>query len=99
MSKNQEIDSDKELAAPDSNPANTAVGAPNAAPADPFDPMNLGISTDYAAAINAQASSKPFELRKPHDQEFFRTSPHDHQHLVVGAIADKQDMGRVYIVS
>jgi hypothetical protein len=66
---------------------------------DPFDPMNLGISTDYAAAINAQASAKPVELRKPNDQEFFRTSPNEHQRLTVGGIADKQDMGRVFIVS
>jgi hypothetical protein len=71
----------------------------NAAPVDPFDPMNLGISTDYAAAINAQSSNKPFELRKPNDQEFFRTSPLKHQRLVVGGIVDKTDMGRVYIVS
>ena len=66
---------------------------------DPFDPMNLGISTDYAAAINARASSKPFELRKPNDQEFFRSSPRESQCLDVLAIADKQDMGRVYVVS
>ena len=69
------------------------------APVDPFDPMNLGISTDYAAAINAKASTKPFELRAPNDQEFFRTSPRENHHLVVGSIADKQDMGKVYIVS
>jgi hypothetical protein len=71
----------------------------NTPPVDPFDPMNLGITTDFAAAINVQASSKPFENRKPNDQEYFRTSPHKHHRLVVGAIADKQDMGRVYVVS
>jgi hypothetical protein len=69
-----------------------------ALPLDPFDPMNLGISTDYAAAISAQAAAKPFELRKPNDQEFFRTSPRDDHHLVVASITDKQEMGRVYIV-
>jgi hypothetical protein len=68
-------------------------------PVDPFDPVNLGIPTDYARAINAQASSKPFELRKPNDQEYFRTSPQEDHRLVVGAVVDKQDMGRVYIVS
>jgi hypothetical protein len=67
--------------------------------ADPFDPMNLGISTDYAAAISAQASTKPFELRKPNDQEFFRTSPRADHHLMVASIIDKQEMGRVYIVT
>ena len=61
--------------------------------------MNLGISTDYAAAINAKASTKPFELRAPNEQEYFRTSPQENHHLVVGSIADKQDMGKVYIVS
>jgi hypothetical protein len=71
----------------------------NITPADPFDPMNLGISTDYAAAINAQTSAKPFELRKPNDQEFFRTSPRENHHLPVVSITDKQEMGRVYIVS
>jgi hypothetical protein len=65
---------------------------------EPFDPMNLGISIDYAAAISAQASTKPFELRKPNDQEFFRTSSRNDQHLPVATITDKQDMGRVYIV-
>jgi hypothetical protein len=83
----------------DSQPENPAVLAPIETLADPFDPMNLGISTDYAAAINARASSKPFELRKPNDQEFFRTSPREHQCVDVVAIADKQDMGRVYVVS
>jgi hypothetical protein len=68
------------------------------ATADPFDPMNLGISTDYAAAISAQASTKPVELRKPNDQEFFRTSPHPHQRLLVGGIQDKQDMSKLYVV-
>jgi len=71
----------------------------NAAPADPFDPMNLGISTDYAAAINVKPSTKPFELRKPNDQEFVRSSPRENHHLVVGSIADKQDVGKVYIVA
>jgi hypothetical protein len=66
---------------------------------DPFDPMNLGITTDYAAAINAVVSIKPFDLRKPNDQEFFRTSPNPSQHLIVGSITDKQDMSRVYVVS
>jgi hypothetical protein len=70
----------------------------NAATVDPFDPMNLGISTDYAASINAKASSKPFELRKPNDQEFFRTSPRKNHRLPVGSITDKQDMGKLYIV-
>jgi hypothetical protein len=70
----------------------------NSMPADAFDPMSLGISTDYAAAISAQASTKPVELRKPNDQEFFRTSPHQHQRLLVGAIADKQDMSKLYVV-
>jgi hypothetical protein len=65
---------------------------------DPFDPMNLGISTDYAAAINAQASHKPFELRKPNDQEFFRTSPLNEHHIPAASIADKQDMNRIHIV-
>jgi hypothetical protein len=69
-----------------------------AAAVDPFDPMNLGIPTDYAAAINAKASSKPFELRKPNDQEFFCTSPRKNHRLVVGSITDKQDMGKLYIV-
>jgi len=77
----------------------SASRASNAATADPFDPTNLGISTDYATAINAQSSTKPFELRKPNDQEFFRTSEHMDQRLVVGAIVDKQEMGRVYVVS
>jgi len=71
---------------------------PRLATADPFDPMNLGISTDYAAAISAQASTKPVELRKPNDQEFFRTSPHPHQRLLVGGIQDKQDMSKLYVV-
>lgn len=66
---------------------------------DPFDPMNLGITTDYAAAINARASTKAFELRKPNDQEFVRTSPRKDHHLVVGAIPDKQDMNRPYVVA
>jgi hypothetical protein len=66
--------------------------------ADPFDPMNLGISTDYAAAISAQASTKPVELRKPNNQEFFRTSPHKHQRVLVGSIEDKQDMSKLYVV-
>jgi hypothetical protein len=66
-------------------------------PVDPFDPMNLGISTDYAAAINARASTKPFELRKPNDQEYFRTSPLPTHRIQVGCIVDKQDMGKVYI--
>src|SRR5215471_11337805 len=66
---------------------------------DPFDPMNLGISTDYAAAINARSSTKAFELRKPNDQEYVRTSPRNDHHLAVCAIIDKQDMSRVYIVS
>ena len=66
---------------------------------DPFDPLNLGISTDFAAAINARASTKAFELRKPNDQEFVRTSTRQDHHLVVGAIADKQDMSRIYVVS
>jgi hypothetical protein len=61
--------------------------------------MSLGISTDYAAAINARASTKAFELRKPNDQEFVRTSPRKEHHLVVGSIADKQDMSRIYVVS
>jgi hypothetical protein len=65
---------------------------------DPFDPMQLGISTDYAAAISAQASAKPVELRKPNDQEYFRTSPHPHQRLLVGGIQDKQDMSKLYVV-
>jgi hypothetical protein len=69
------------------------------APADPFDPMNLGISTDYAAAINVKPSAKPFELRKPNDQEYFRSSPRKDHHLVVGSIADKQDMGKIYLVT
>jgi hypothetical protein len=68
-------------------------------PADPFDPMNLGISTDYAAAINAQASTKPFELRKPNDQEYVRASPLNRHRLQVGCIVDKQEMNKVYIVS
>jgi hypothetical protein len=72
---------------------------PQTAPTDPFDPMNLGISTDYAQAINMQASTKPFELRKPHDQEFVRVSPREDYHLKVASISDKQDMNRVYIVS
>jgi hypothetical protein len=67
-------------------------------PADPFDPKSLGISTDYAAAISAQASTKPFELRKPNGQEFFRTSPFNHQRLLVGAIADQQEMSKLYVV-
>src|SRR6202050_5687928 len=71
----------------------------NVRPVDPFDPMNLGITTDYAAVINARASMKAFELRKPNDQEFVRTSPRKDHHLVVGAIADKQDMSRIYVVS
>jgi hypothetical protein len=71
----------------------------NTAPVDPFDPMHLGISTEYAAAINAKALTKPFELRAPNEQEFFRTSPQKNHHLVVGSIADKQDMGKVYVVS
>ena len=54
---------------------------------------------DYAAAINAQVSNKPFELRKPNDQEYFRTSPRQGHHLVVASIADKQDMSKVYVVS
>ncbi len=70
-----------------------------AAPTDPFDPLNLGISTDYAAAINLAASAKPFEFRKPNEQEYFRVSPREVHHLVVGAILDKQAMGRVYVVS
>jgi hypothetical protein len=70
----------------------------NAAAVDPFDPMNLGIATDYAAAINAKASSKPFELRKPNDQEYFLVSPRTGHRLVVGSITDKQDMGKLYIV-
>ena len=32
--------------------------------AHPFEPMSLGISTDYAAAINAQTAVKAFEPRK-----------------------------------
>ncbi len=71
---------------------------PGASAADPFDPMNLGISTDYAAAINTQASTKPIELRKPNEQEFFRTSPHKHPRLIVGGIIDKQDMSKLYVV-
>jgi hypothetical protein len=71
---------------------------PDPAPVDPFDPMNLGISTDYAAAISAHASTKPFELRKPNNQEFFRTSPFEHQRLLVGGIVDKQDMSKLYVV-
>jgi predicted transcriptional regulator len=50
-------------------PADSKSQLSNAAPADPFDPMNLGISTDYAAAINAQASqAKPTRPKKlcPH---------------------------------
>lgn len=82
---------------------NNSVGSnpqpPNAAPVDPFDPMNLGISTDYAAAINVRPSTKPFELRKPNDQEYVRSSPRKDHHLLVGSIADKQDMGKVYIVA
>jgi len=50
-------------------------------------------------AINACTSSKPFELRKPNDQEFFRTSPNADQYIDVGTISDKQDMGRIYVVS
>jgi hypothetical protein len=88
-----------EAGANDSNLNRESASLPKPAPVDPFDPMNLGISTDYAAAINAKASTKPFELRAPNDQEFFRTSPRENHHLVVGSIADKQDMGKVYIVS
>jgi hypothetical protein len=83
--------------------ANVSAGSKpqpsNAAAADPFDPMNLGISTDYAAAINVKPSAKPFELRKPNDQEFVRSSPRKDHHLVVGSIADKQDVGKIYIVA
>ena len=72
---------------------------PVSTPVDPFDPMKLGISTDYAAAISAQASTKPFELRKPNGQaEFFRTSLFSHQRLVVGAVADQQEMSKLYVV-
>lgn len=66
---------------------------------NPFDPMNLGISTDYAAAINAEASGKPAEKRKPNDQEYVRVSPQPHHKVTVGAISDKQDMGRVYVIA
>jgi hypothetical protein len=72
---------------------------PKLGPIDPFDPVNLGIPSSYAAAINAQSSSKPYELRKPNDQEYFRTSAVESHCVRVGAIADKQDMGRVYVVS
>ena len=88
-----------EVGATDSKLNSELASSPKPAPIDPFDPMNLGISTDYAAAINAKASTKPFELRAPNEQEFFRTSPQKNHHLVVGSIADKQDMGKVYIVS
>jgi hypothetical protein len=72
---------------------------PQAGPADPFDPMNLGISTDYARAINMQASTKPFELRKPNDQEYVRVSQREDYRITVASISDKQDMNRVYIVA
>ncbi len=88
-----------EARANDSNPNRESAPSPKPASVDPFDPMLLGIATDYAAAINAKASTKPFELRAPNEQEFFRTSPQENQHLVVGSITDKQDMGKVYIVS
>ena len=93
------------------NPERTEVGATDSklnrettystkpSPVDPFDPMQLGISTDYAAAISVAAATKPFELRKPNDQEYFRTTPHKHQRLIVGGIADKQDMSKLYVVS
>jgi len=87
-----------EVRANDSKLNSESVHSSKPAP-DPFDPMNLGISTDYAAAINAKASTKPYELRAPNEQEFFRTSPQENHHLVVGSITDKQDMGKVYIVS
>jgi hypothetical protein len=70
----------------------------NPAPANPFDPMNLGISTDYAAAINVQKSTKA-EGRKPNDQEYFRVSPLAEHRLIVASIADKQDTGKIYIVA
>jgi len=87
-----------EVRANDSKLNSEPVHSPKPAP-DPFDPMNLGISTDYAAAISVAASTKPFELRKPNDQEYFRTSPHKHQRLAVGGITDKQDMSKLYVVS
>jgi len=33
------------------------------------------------------------------DQEFFRTSRNADQYIDVGTISDKQDMGRIYVVS
>ena len=83
----------------DSTPNRELASSPKPAPVDPFDPMHLGISTDYAAAISVAAATKPFELRKPNDQEYFRTSPHKHQRLIVGGITDKQDMSKLYVVS
>ena len=56
-------------------------------------------ATDSKLNSEPAYSTKPFELRAPNEQEFFRTSPQKNHHLVVGSIADKQDMGRVYIVS
>jgi hypothetical protein len=86
-----------DLSVPDESTVPTSQ-PPEVAAVDPFDPMNLGISTEYAAAISAHASTKPFELRKPHEQEFFRTSPCKNQRLLVGGILDKQDMSKLYVV-
>jgi hypothetical protein len=85
----------------DPMPARDVSGAkpqPSNAPPDPFDPMSLGISTEYAAAINEQTSTKP-EGRRPNEQEYFRVSPLPEHRLPVASIADKQDNGKVYIIS
>lgn len=66
--------------------------------ADPFDPMNLGIPTEYAASINAKASAKGAELLRPNDQEYFRVSPLPNHHLTTISITDKQDKGKKYLI-
>ena len=90
------IDNSEEPSASNPSPTAPATGASNAGPVDPFDPMNLGISTDYAAAINAQTAVKAFEPRKPNNQEYFRVSPLHQHSLIVASITDKQDTGKVY---
>jgi hypothetical protein len=87
----------EELEPNDEDPKDETLGIKKIAD-DPFDPANLGLSTEFAQTLSATALNAPIEFRKPNDQEFFRTSLLPEHTMNILTIADKQDMGKIYVV-